>query len=114
MRFGTTTKATNWPERHSWKVRVVRALLWFIPRANPDNEALYPKVRLWAVEVDDDGKPNREVGVGEDGTPLFRSPEGRNFGFWTDSPMTFNDGDLQPILEREFEDLWNGAPPHAA
>ena len=114
MPFGTTLKATSFPEHEPWQVRVLRIVLFFIPRANPDNEPLYSRVRRWAVEIDAAGKPVREVGIDSNGASLFRAPDGRNFGFWTDSPMTFTLGELESMSESEFEKLWSTAPRRAA
>jgi hypothetical protein len=51
MHYGSTEKFTDWDERElrSWKVRLLYLLLFFIPKANPDNEKLYPKVRKWLL-----------------------------------------------------------------
>jgi hypothetical protein len=114
MPFGTTTLSTRFPEREPWQVRVLRAVLWFIPRASPDNERLYSRVRSWAIEIDAAGKPIREVGVDQSGAALFRAPDDRNHGFWTDSPMTFTLSDLDSMSESEFEQLWSKAPRRSA
>lgn len=106
MPFGTTATATDWPKVTPWPVRVLRVLLWFIPRANPDNELLYPHVRRWALEVDAMGKPLREVGLGEGSKVLFRAPDRRNRGMWMDSQVTIAAEDLESLDQAEFEALW--------
>ena len=110
MPYGTTTRGTNWPSNEPWQVRVLRVLLWFIPRANPDNEPLYPQLRCWALELDDDGRPLREVGIGEDGVVLFRAPDQRNLGLWTDSGEAVPGDYLRPLDKQEFEAFWERAP----
>ena len=106
MIYGSTLLATNFgPD--CWQVRLWRALLFFIPRANPDNEPLYRNVRKWYLELDDDGVPVREIGLDSDGRALFGAPDKRNFGFWTDSTETFERDKLSPILPEEFERLWH-------
>jgi len=112
MRYGTTTRGIDWPAKDPWQVQVLRVLLWFIPRANPDNEPLYPQVRCWALELDEEGRAVREVGVGQGNAALFRAPNGRNFGFWTDSEEAVPDDYLRPLNVDEFEDLWRRAPSH--
>jgi hypothetical protein len=107
--FGTTTTATNWPTSKPWPVRLLRVLLWFVPHANPDNEPLYPLVRRWALEIDETGKPVREVGLGADSIVLFRAPDRRNRGMWTDSPVTISLHGLEPMEQHAFEDLWQKA-----
>lgn len=49
MNYGFTKLATGWDEKemNSLGVRLVKAILFFIPRANPDQEKLYPEVAKW-------------------------------------------------------------------
>lgn len=112
--YGTTSLATSWPPREPWQVRILRALLWFIPRANPDNEKLYPRVHRWALELDEDRKPVREVGVGANGKALFRAPDKRNYGFWTDNAQAFEIDILETMNPAAFEALWAEVPSHEA
>jgi len=112
MFYGTTDLATDWPANltKSWRERLVRAVLFFVPRANPDAEPLYPRVKRWMLEVSDDGWPNREVALDDLGAPLFRLPNARNTGFWTDmAHRQFGRSDLLPVGAEEFERLWNVA-----
>jgi len=106
MFYGTTTLGIPMPS-DDWRVRLTRALLWFVPRANPDHEPLYPRVRRWLLEVDDSGRPSREIGLDDRGTPLFGAPDKRNAGFFTDSDVTFLRTDLAPADGAEFESLWS-------
>lgn len=110
MYYGITTEATDFTEAmmRDWRVRLVKALLFFIPRANPDNEAFYPQVKAWALELDEEGWPLREVGLDSMGNPLFGSPDARNTGFWPDMAIQqFRKDELQPISEAEFNALWD-------
>eukprot|EP01041_Mallomonas_annulata_P028831 gene28831-50728_t len=45
MRYGITTAATDFSEAklNDWRVRLLKAVLFLIPRANPDTEHLYPQ-----------------------------------------------------------------------
>ena len=108
MRYGSTTKATDF-SAPDWKIRLAKAVLFFIPAANPYSETLYPRVRKWLIEVDDDGAPSREIGLDADGLPLFRAPEARDLGFWTDSDVLFAPVDLEPIPAEDFARLWSEA-----
>ena len=110
MRYGSTTKATHFPPP-DWRIKLTKVVFCFIPAANPDSERLFPEVKQWFLEVDDDGSSLREVAVDAEARPLFRSPEGRNTGFWTDSDAKFTDADLAPASEQEFEALWAKAGP---
>jgi hypothetical protein len=105
MHYGATTKATDF-RPDDWKTKAARVLFGFIPRASPDNERLYPHVKKWLVEIDDNGTPQREIGLGDGGIPLFAAPDKRNCGFWTDSPYTFTTNELEPVSAEEFEVNW--------
>lgn len=112
MHYGITTEATDFTDRmmSDWRVRIVRMILFFVPRANPDNELLYPKVRSWALELDDQGWPQREVGLDSSGKPLFCAPNRRNTGFWPDmAAKQFDLAELQSIPAENFNDLWSAA-----
>jgi hypothetical protein len=106
MIYGSTILATNFgPD--SWQVRLLRVLLFFIPRANPDNEPLYRHVKKWYLELDDSGVPVRELGLDSEGQPLFGAPDDRNSGFWTDSTERFQQEQFSPIRAEVFERLWH-------
>ena len=87
-----------------WAVRLLRRL---VPAANPDSERLYGDVRLWWVEVDSGGVPQREIGFGSGGETLVVGPLEENMGFWTDSPMVFPDPDTEQIDAAAFEAHWS-------
>lgn len=107
--YGTTTLATNFTDEmlRSRKVRIIKALLFFVPRANPDIEKLYPLVRKWALELSDDGWPQREVGLDGHDAVLFRTPNANNTGFWTDmAAKQFARTEVDEISADQFEQLW--------
>ena len=115
MHYGSTKKFTNWDERklHSWKVRLLYLLLFFIPKANPDNEKLYPKIKEWLLETDENDQPVREIALDKDGNVLFISPNKGNCGFWTDVDAPVRKNELSPIRQDVFEDLWRKASQNA-
>ena len=109
MRYGYTTEATDFSHKqlNDWRVRLLKAVLFFVPRANPDIEKQYPLVKRWALELSDDGWPEREIGIDEAGKPLFRTPDGRNTGFWPDmASKKFEPSELEPMTENDFQNLW--------
>ncbi len=56
MRYLSTTVATDWPEKESWKVKVIRAILFFIPKANPRYDSKMHLVKKWLIEfTEEDG-----------------------------------------------------------
>ena len=112
MHYGITNVATNFTDQtiSDWRLRPLKAILFFVPRANPDIEPLYPQVKAWALELADDGWPQREIGLDSSGNPLFRAPNERNTGFWPDmAAMQFNLAELQQLSEAEFNSLWAAA-----
>lgn len=115
MNYGFTKLATDWNEMevNSFGVHLIKAVLFFIPRSNPDHEKLYPFVDKWLIEIDGSGVPVREIGIDKNNVPLFAAPNNRNFGLWTDSDMKFEAGDLEPSSREEFESLWKRAMQNA-
>ncbi|WP_299775893.1 hypothetical protein [uncultured Pseudoteredinibacter sp.] len=87
-------------------VRLIKTALFFIPRANPDQEKLYPSVAKWLIEIDERGIPIREIGIDQDNAPVFTAPNDRNFGFWMDSDKRFKVDELEPSSYEEFESFW--------
>lgn len=108
VRYVATTKGTDL-RTPDWRNRLARAMLFFIPRASPDHEPIYPRVRKWLVEIDDSGQPNREIGLDHDGLPVLAAPNERNAGFWTDSPYRFTAEEGEVIEAAYFEALWKRA-----
>ena len=111
MKYASTTLATDWDESdlNDWRVKLYKIIFFFIPRANPDIEKLYPKVKKWLVEIGDDGYACREIALDEDGRVLFCTPNDRNTGFWTDMAETkFKSEEIKEISKTEFESLWCG------
>jgi len=109
MRYGITTEATEFSAAalNGWRVRLFKSVLFFIPRANPDTECLYPQVKQWVLELSDDGWPQREIALDASGNVLFRTPNDRNTGFWPDmARKQFKEDELQVISADEFHSLW--------
>ncbi len=114
MYYGTTQTATDFAVTDdSWFRRTINCLLFFIPRANPDIESLLPQVKTWALELSDDGWPEREIGISSSGEVLFRLPDDRNTGFWTDmARKQFMASELKPLSRKEFDELWSKLTPN--
>lgn len=106
MKYGSTLLATDFKPRRLQRGLLGALISFFIPRASPDHEPLYRFVKMWYLELDDAGAPRREIGLDSEGRPLFRAPDGRNIGFWTDSTAKFLDHEIHPIPAQEFEMLW--------
>ncbi|MCP5531160.1 MAG: hypothetical protein H7A44_12050 [Opitutaceae bacterium] len=108
MNYGSTIMATDWSSP-DWRDKLLKKTLFFIPAANPHAEPQFPKVKKWLLEVDDDGTPLREVGLDAEGSPIFRMLDGDDYGFWSDSNVSFTKENLTLIAAAEFEDAWRKA-----
>jgi hypothetical protein len=111
MPYLRTRQGTDFSADRPFGLRVLRALLFFIPSGNPDYERRLHLVREWLVECGESGEPWREVGVDEEGTPVVSGPDDRNYGFWCDTNMTYDDFDAEPLTKEEFEAMWRRASP---
>lgn len=90
-------------EAHPILGRAIRAL---IPAANPDLESKFADVRLWWVEINEHGMPQREIGFDVAGSPIVLAPDDRNTGFWTDSAMVFSPQDFEAVDQASFDSAW--------
>ena len=103
MPIVATTLATE-PRQDGQRIplweRTLRAVL---PQANPELEAIFPMVRLWWVEVDEQGVPQREVGFGESRSVVCIGPLQGNYGFWTDSPVVLNPTEYEAVPQEAFD-----------
>lgn len=102
-----TTLGTNFEKPNRGSLAIVeRVLRKILPMANPDFEGRFPEVRKWWIEIDNSGVPQRELGFAADGEAIVACPIGENFGFWTDSAMTFNSDEHKSVSETAFHSAW--------
>ena len=106
MRYGSTTLATSFREP-SWRIKLIKAVLFFIPSANPDHEKFSPSVRKWILEINENGNTTREIALDEKGRVLFGAPDNGNLGFWTESDLKFTESELANVTKNEFDKLWD-------
>ena len=59
------------------------------------------------MEIDSDGVPQREVGFDEAGRAIVAGPFGKNYGFWTDSAMRFEEAGNKVVANEEFDPAWS-------
>jgi len=112
MKYLSTKEETVWPQKESWQIKLIRVILFFIPRANPDYDSKMFLVKKWLIEfIDINGEllPRREIALDADGKPVFAGPDKRNRGFWHDTNMKFEDFDGELIEKDEFELYWKMA-----
>jgi hypothetical protein len=91
-----------------WWCRILQKI---IPAANPDLERYYPSARSWWLEIDETGKPRREIGFDADMQPVVLGPIGRNFGFLVDSSDDWtssheDSSEAASEFQKRWEQLW--------
>ena len=93
------------------KHNILKFLISWAPKANPDNEDILENVRSWYLEVcEEDGQPQREIGFDDLNNPVWYAPTERNLGFWTDSNMSFTKSGNTIIDKEKFEKIWHNNP----
>ena len=108
MRYLKTKLATDWPKDPGWKVGLTKAILFFIPRANPGYDPIMHLLSEWFVEIDEENLPFREIGLDQSSRPIFAGTSKRNYGFWLDTRLTGDDfSDASEISKVEFEEKWS-------
>lgn len=101
--------ATDWPEKEPWQVKVIKTILFFIPKANPYYDSKMHLVKNWLIEfVEEEGDfiPWREIALDSAGNIVFAGPDKKNYGFWLDSDMKFEDFKGESIDKDDFERFW--------
>jgi hypothetical protein len=103
-KYLATDKATDWKEDSS-SLKVLKRIF---KNLNPNYtyEDKFPFVRKWLIEFDDGELPGREIGLDEQGNPLFCGPSDEVYGFWLDTNMAYDDFEGEPITKEEFEKYW--------
>ena len=87
--------------------KIVKPVLSLLPRANPDFERLYPNVVTWYLELNDNGKPTREIGIDALAEIIVIGPWRNNRGLWTDSPVALDPEQYVSLARSDFERSWN-------
>lgn len=110
MRYLRTELATDFQTEPRGPSNGTIGISWFVASsfrhldANPDYQL--PEVRSWLIEFDDDGMPDREIGLNEHGEPVLAGPDDRNYGFWLDTNMKLADFTGYEISAEYFESCW--------
>ena len=95
----------------TFKDSLTKVLTTIIPKANPDFDDKIRDVRHWILEVDDEeGRPEREIGLDDQGNVMMIMPWQKNYGFWTDSNVLVDDlaksHEMDFVDKDYFERLW--------
>lgn len=77
-----------------------------IDRLDPNPDYQYQLVREWLIEFGDDDLPFPEIGLNENGRPIFTGPDDRNYGFWLDTNMKYDGFKGEVVSPEIFEALW--------
>lgn len=99
-------------EHHKEEKRsfIEKFLQMILPVANPDFDDKIKDVYFWMVEFDDEGIPIREIGLDQNKKVILKMPYQRNYGFWTDNNMQYDDFktdfSTQDIDGKQFNDEW--------
>lgn len=110
MKYIITSLSTDWPEKEPWQVGVIKTILFFIPKANLGYDSKMYLVKKWLIEfVEEDGelKPWREIALDADGNIVFAGPDKKNYGFWLDTNMKYEDFKGESIDKDVFERYWS-------
>lgn len=96
-------------------IKIIRALLFFIPDSSPEQKDLYWTVRSWKIEFDlTNNWTSREIGYDPNGIPIVWAPLRKDLGMWTDEELILKDYDrFNPtvIAQAEFEEDWKKLHP---
>lgn len=66
-------------------------------------------IEYWLLEINENGRINREVSIGDNGQIISIAPFRSNRGLWVDSMVSINSEDYESITAKEFLDCWESA-----
>src|SRR5690606_28769510 len=101
-----------WEKAENIKFNFIERIIFALKlSSNPDydrnkiNDAIY-----WIVEFDEDGIPIREIGLDENDNVILKIPYKKNYGYWIDNNMKYQDFishfDAKKIDEKYFNEKW--------
>ncbi len=100
------------PKNKRLKEFFIAVLSKIIPKANLDFDDLIDNVSEWLIEIKVNGnKPNREIGIDNNGDVIMVFPWDPDYGYWTDNNLLLNDFkknfNTTDITQEEFNKKWN-------
>ncbi len=117
IKFKVDKLATQSSDRpKTWLARTLQksltALTTIIPKANPDFDDKIVDVDEWLVEINEEtGKPDREIGINNEGQTIAIMPFNQNYGYWTDNNLSLDDFleqfNATRIESKEFNNRWD-------
>ena len=76
-----------------------------------EKETIVNQVAEWLVEFNPDYNcVEREVGLNQEGKPIYWAPLKKEYGLWSDCPLNLDDYEKffpEPITNEIFEKAWN-------
>ena len=106
MHYLRTKTGTDFEEKEPFGVKVLRKIFFFVTEANPGYRNKMHLVKEWLIEFDENDMPYREIGLNRNGEPVLAGPDDKNYGFWLDTEMKFNNFEGEEISKVEFVKLW--------
>lgn len=97
----------------SFYLNIIFSIVKFItPKANPDFESKINNITYWLLEFEDDkGFSTREIGIDLNDKVIAKMPYNKNYGYWTDSQLKYQDFlklfSFEIITEKYFLQKWS-------
>jgi hypothetical protein len=67
----------------------------------------YASISYWYLLLNDEKEPIKEMGFDENGNIVYKAPYKKDYGFFSDSPISFESiEDYEIIDESVFNTLW--------
>jgi hypothetical protein len=89
----------------------MKIFYFFRLTANPDYDSKIKDVFYWLVEYDEENIPTREIGLDENDNVILKMPYKKNYGFWTDNELLYDDFISRfsaiKVDNSYFNDRWN-------
>jgi hypothetical protein len=105
MQFLQTQLATDFDESGGLTERLIGP----IDTASPSYCGKHHRIRTWLIEFDEDGNPWREIGLDAEGGIVVAGPSAKDYGFWLDTNMKFEDFTGTLVTQDQFESLWTAS-----
>ena len=107
MRYIRTKLSINTFPADCESVRPSSLIHRLLERSNANPDYNHSLVAEWLIEFGDDDYPWREIGLGSDGVPVLAGPDDRNYGYWLDTNMKYDDFTGTEISSAEFTEKWD-------
>lgn len=112
IKFKVTPDTLEVKTKNRRWTKIIKTILFFIPKGNSDFDDLIGDVAEWQLEIDPNSKlPSRELGKDINGKIILIMPWLENYGYWTDNEITLDyfkeHFKANSIDKSEFNENWN-------